>query len=168
MNSEGKVVRLAGVVATYREIADHFGLVSPEKGRQKAKRAGWPAEPQNHPADPVRVRVPQDAWEGASLSRERAARARGRGRPLKPEGETPKVAPEPPSLIKELEGEAATLRSALDRERERADRAESRAIQAEREREEARIRAAAAEGEAKGLRLALEEARRPFWRRWWS
>ncbi len=43
---------------------------------------------------------------------------------------------------------------------------EARAIQAEREREEARIRAAAAEGEAKGLRLALEEARRPFWRRW--
>ena len=32
--------------------------------------------------------------------------------------------------------------------------------------EEARIRAAAAEGEAKGLRLVLEEARRPFWRRW--
>jgi flagellar biosynthesis/type III secretory pathway protein FliH len=25
---------------------------------------------------------------------------------------------------------------------------------------------AAAEGEAKGLRLALEEAKRPFWRRW--
>ena len=25
---------------------------------------------------------------------------------------------------------------------------------------------ASAEGEAKGLRLALEEARRPFWRRW--
>jgi hypothetical protein len=25
---------------------------------------------------------------------------------------------------------------------------------------------AAAEGEAKGLRLALEEAPRPFWRRW--
>jgi hypothetical protein len=24
----------------------------------------------------------------------------------------------------------------------------------------------AADGEAKGLRLALEEARRPFWRRW--
>ncbi len=38
--------------------------------------------------------------------------------------------------------------------------------QAEREREEARIRAAAAEGEAKGLREALAEARRPFWRRW--
>ncbi len=38
--------------------------------------------------------------------------------------------------------------------------------QPERGREEARIRAATAEGEAKGLRLALAEARRPFWRRW--
>jgi hypothetical protein len=30
----------------------------------------------------------------------------------------------------------------------------------------AKVAAASAEGEAKGLRLALEEARRPFWRRW--
>jgi len=29
-----------------------------------------------------------------------------------------------------------------------------------------RVRAAAAEGEAKGLREALAEAKRPFWRRW--
>jgi hypothetical protein len=34
------------------------------------------------------------------------------------------------------------------------------------QREAAKVAAAAAEGEAKGLRLALEEARRPFWRRW--
>ncbi len=33
-------------------------------------------------------------------------------------------------------------------------------------REAAKVAAAAAEGEAKGLRLALAEARRPFWRRW--
>src|SRR3712207_2750853 len=64
------------VIATYREIADHFGLSNPEKGRQKGKRAGWPTEPQNHPADPVRVRVPREVWEGASSSRERAARIR--------------------------------------------------------------------------------------------
>jgi hypothetical protein len=34
------------------------------------------------------------------------------------------------------------------------------------QREAAKVAAAAAEGEAKGLRLALEEARRPSWRRW--
>jgi hypothetical protein len=37
----------------------------------------------------------------------------------------------------------------------------------ERDRAEgALIRAASAEGKAEGLRLALEEARRPFWRKW--
>ena len=60
----------------------------------------------------------------------------------------------------------------MESERGRAGKAEAerdaeraRAAQAEREREEARIRAAA-EGEARGLREALAEARRPFWRRW--
>ncbi len=47
----------------------------------------------------------------------------------------------------------------------RAER-ERDAAQAERDREAAKVAAAAAEGEAKGLRLTLEEARRPFWRRW--
>lgn len=65
-------------------------------------------------------------------------------------------------------------------ERTRADRAEAeretartetaaertRATQAEAEREAAKVAAASAEGRAEGLRLALEEARRPFWRRW--
>ena len=57
------------------------------------------------------------------------------------------------------EGESATLREQVKSERERAGRAEA-------EREAARIAAASAEGEARGLRLALDEARRPFWRRW--
>jgi hypothetical protein len=52
------------VVATYREIAAHFGLKGPVQARVKAKRAGWKAEPQNHPADPLRIRVPRDAWNG--------------------------------------------------------------------------------------------------------
>jgi sarcosine oxidase gamma subunit len=48
--------------------------------------------------------------------------------------------------------------------RQRAQHA--RAAQAEREREAARIAAASAEGETKGLHKALAEARRPWWRRW--
>jgi multidrug resistance efflux pump len=74
---------------------------------------------------------------------------------------------------KALEDEAAVLREAIGRERERADKAEARADTAQAERDAARaealraqVQAASAEGEAKGLRLALEEARRPFWRRW--
>lgn len=48
----------------------------------------------------------------------------------------------------------------------RADRAEHERDQARQEREDARVRAAGAEGEAKALREALVEARRPAWRRW--
>jgi hypothetical protein len=51
-------------------------------------------------------------------------------------------------------------------QQERADKAETRADRAEREREAAKVAAALAEGEVKGLREALAEARRPFWRRW--
>ena len=50
------------VVATYREIAAHFALKGVAQARVKVKRAKWPAEPQNHPADPLRIRVPRDAW----------------------------------------------------------------------------------------------------------
>lgn len=64
-----------------------------------------------------------------------------------------------------------------DAERERAERAEARAERAEREREEARVEAAVAkaetrgerearDAEVRGLREALAEARKPFWRRW--
>ena len=63
------------------------------------------------------------------------------------------------------EGESATLREQVESERERTE-AERDAARAERE--AAKVAAAAAEGEAKGLRLALEEARRPFWRRWFG
>jgi DNA repair exonuclease SbcCD nuclease subunit len=55
------------VIATYREIAQHFGLTSgPDAGRLKARRAGWPTRPGNHPRDPVRVQVPREAWDTAN------------------------------------------------------------------------------------------------------
>jgi hypothetical protein len=73
----GEVKGESHVVATYREIAAHFGLRGADQGRTKAKRAGWSAEPRNHPADPVRVRVPRAAWEGASSSRAPLRPARG-------------------------------------------------------------------------------------------
>jgi hypothetical protein len=50
------------ILATYREIAARFGLGGPNAARTKVKRASWPAEPSNHPADPLRIRVPRDAW----------------------------------------------------------------------------------------------------------
>jgi hypothetical protein len=74
-------------------------------------------------------------------------------------GELREVADELRRRAERAEVEAVTLRDALVQERARADAAAA-------EREQARVQAAAAAGEAKGLRLALEEARRPFWRRW--
>jgi hypothetical protein len=56
------------VLATYREIAAHFHLSGPNAARTKAKRASWKAEPTNHPADPLRIRVPRDAWSQAAES----------------------------------------------------------------------------------------------------
>ena len=73
--------------------------------------------------------------------------------------------PDESRTIKALEGEAATLREALGRERERADRTEAAAVAARdladrrlQEIAELRERAGRAEGEAAALR-------RPWWRK---
>ncbi len=174
------------VIATYREIAAHFRLKGPVQARVKAKRAGWPSEPQNHPADPLRIRVPRDVWN--ARFRDNAVPLPHPPRPPRnPLSPIPDLKDEIGGIIKGFETaletvrqQQAALQRQMDRERERADQAEAereaaraeaaaeraRAVQAEREREAAKVAAAAAEGEAKGLRLALEEARRPFWRRW--
>lgn len=62
---------------------------------------------------------------------------------------------------------ADTLAAAL---RERIDRAEQEHDVIRQDREDARVRAATAEGQAEALREALTDARRPAWRRWlgWS
>src|ERR1700748_3225574 len=54
------------VLATYREIAAHFHLSGPNAARTKAKRAGWTAEPTNHPADPLRLGVHREVWSQAA------------------------------------------------------------------------------------------------------
>lgn len=51
------------IVATYREIAVRFGLGSVNAARTKAKRAGWPEEPTNYPAETKRIRVPREMWD---------------------------------------------------------------------------------------------------------
>ena len=118
------------VVATYREIAAHFGLKGPVQARVKAKRAGWKAEPQNHPADPLRIRVPREAWNagfhGNVISLPRPSRD-----PRNPPSPTPDFKAEIGGIIKGFETALETLRQQqtalqgqLDRERERADRLE--------------------------------------------
>jgi hypothetical protein len=61
------------VIASYREIAERFGLGDSRTARNKAKRAGWVHEPVNHPADPRRVRVPRARWDEALTPRGRRA-----------------------------------------------------------------------------------------------
>jgi len=147
------------VVATYREIAAHFGLRGPTQGRTKAKRAGWPTEPQNHPADVVRVRVPRTAWERALSHQERAlSRRREQGGSSNSEAglsdgaSAPARGAEIPALIKQLEATHATLREQLAR-------AEERAAEAQRENTRLRKLAAAAAAEADARRLEAEQLR---------
>ncbi len=118
------------VVATYREIAAHFGLKGPVQARVKTKRAGWPAEPQNHPADPLRIRVPRDAWNVGSRGNVATLPQPGRN-PQNPPPPTPGLKDEIGGIIRGFETALETLRQQqgaleeqLKRERERADRLE--------------------------------------------
>jgi hypothetical protein len=152
------------VIATYREVASHFGLKGPDQGRTKVKRAGWPTEPQNHPADPIRVRVPREAWDGASqarqqngtvLRRETVSRAE-RSPPAQQAIEPPSLPPELPALINQLEGAHATLRERLERADAEAKAAHDLAEQLALELAAARELVARREGELDGLKLGTE------------
>jgi hypothetical protein len=124
------------IVATYREIAEHFGLKGPDQGRIKARRAGWGVEPRNHPADPIRVRVPREVWTGAVQARERGLSRRRDRRgivqrekgPFQADQERPVREPEIPQLIKQLEAVHQTLREQLERAEERAAAAQREAL----------------------------------------
>ena len=108
------------ILATYRDIAAHFRLGGPNAARTKAKRAGWTPEPTNHPADPLHIRVPRDAWSQAAdtvprerpgtppIARERDPISRQRA-PLSQGPDT--------LHIRALEGHIATLREDLAGER---------------------------------------------------
>jgi hypothetical protein len=150
------------VTATYREIAMRFGLGSPNAARTKVKRAGWAVEPARHPADPVRVRVPREAWyqTPADIHRHNGHAHVGMS-------------------DQERAFQTEHLK-ALDRERHRADQAEARANRAEQGRDAERARADAAavavdelraqldaaEDKIKAMdRIEAERALRPLWRR---
>jgi hypothetical protein len=110
------------VLATYREIAHHFRLGGPKAARTKVKRAGWAHDPPNHPSDPLRIRVPRDPWDqaGEVPTPQRRETPGTKSRDPRPHGrETPG--------IKHFEAVLSTLEEQLERERGRADRAESRA-----------------------------------------
>jgi hypothetical protein len=161
------------VVATYEEIRLRFGLGGTDQARIKAKRRKWPAEPRNHPGAIARIRVPRAEWNAAAAEIE-GERSRGSD-------------PSDPDQFRRfriLDGALTAFREERDRLLTERDAAVEQARALERRLEEerlqaiarleeirtgyeiARIEAARAEEKAEGLRLALEEARRPFWRRW--
>ena len=129
------------VLATYREIAARFGLGSHAAARVKAKRqiarGHWSAEPANHPADPIRVRIPRAEW------------GRGAERSAKPD--TPDIKPT-------RTARSAAVRVQLEFERSRADRAEAEVAELRRQLEEQRERAGTAEQESVRLRGQLAQA----------
>ena len=129
------------VLATYREIAEHFELGSTRAARTKVKRAGWAHEPANHPYDALRIRVPRSAWDAP----------RHRPRDAKPDQALDADTDQPNDThpdqthdakgiknrdpghknrdaqgINGLDALVAPLREQLDRERGRADVSEAR------------------------------------------
>jgi hypothetical protein len=154
------------VIATYEEIRLRFGLGGTDQARIKAKRRKWEAEPRNNPGAVARIRVPRKEWDAAPDDREGSRGAIPFG-------------PDQSQAIRRLEDAVTTFREERDRLLSERDRALDRVAEAERrleveraraaveagelreQREEARIRAARAEA-------ALEELRRPFWRRWFG
>jgi hypothetical protein len=144
---------LAGVrIATYREIADHFGLGSPDAARVRAKRSGWEREPANHPLDPARVRVPLTVWERSSVDQTRSASPdcplsdlrSGRGSPNR----TPTISSPKSDPISTLSDAVEILREQLARERQQAEAATRDAANAREE-------CARLQGELEAMRLAL-------------
>jgi len=149
-------------IATYRQIAVHWGLAGVDVARVKAKRAGWRQLPRNHPADPVRVAIPRAAWDIPVINGGGASAFHWE------EDVTPpsKSGARPPSgkfssRDKKVARALATLHELREQVRvaqERAARAEAAAA-AERDRaQEATTEAAAARAEAETLRAALIEA----------
>lgn len=159
----------AAVPYTYRQAAEVLGIEA-EAVRARLRRGALRRGPRTNDGRPTVLLSPADIETlraGIRTAREESGAEAGRT------AEADSGRTEQSRTIRALEGEAAALRDALDRERERADKAEAEAaglraeVAAERERVgEARERAARLEGELQGVKLALEAATRPWWRRW--
>lgn len=147
------------VIATYREIAQHFGLTSgPDAGRLKARRAGWPTEPGNHPRDPVRVRVPRKAWDATNrVQREPHSLPEPRSEPpvaemlttllTRLEEREAAALREARELAERRSEEIADLRERVGRSEAERDQADQRATTAEAEKVDAQRKAEAAQAE---------------------
>ena len=152
MNDLGEDAGDEGRWVSYRELAAARGITLSSAIRL-AMRRKWPRRPGND--NKARVAVPL-----AELTPDH-----GDNHSVAPPDDavTEDVAAQ---LLDRIEAIEARLHEALARQVARADQLEADRAEAQAGREEARVRAAAAEGEARALRDALDHARRPAWRRW--
>jgi hypothetical protein len=119
----------AFVLATYREIAARFRLGGPGAARTKARRAKWAVMPRrDHPADPLRIQVPREAWDRAAEICHRAIRSKS-GHEAISRGRT---SPSHNKEILHLRALVALLREQVERERQIADEARAGRAAAER------------------------------------
>ncbi|MGK7871082.1 hypothetical protein [Falsiroseomonas sp. E2-1-a20] len=134
---------------TYEELGLVLGI-DPDSANRRARRAKWPRQRGND--GKTRVAVPPDVRPQSAPDIEETSRPRRP--PANPGGTSGHVPADGNSIVKALEAEAALLREALARERDRADRAEEAAASLP----DLRERTGRAEGEAEGLRAALRTA----------
>jgi hypothetical protein len=114
------------VLATYREIAERFRLGGPNAARTKVKRAGWTWDPPNHPADPLRIRVPKAAWDQAAEIPDRKPHGVPREMRDGKQREPASQAHESRDDLNGFEMALKLLREQLARERSRAEGSEGR------------------------------------------
>lgn len=118
----------AFVLATYREIAARFRLGGPGAARTKARRAKWAVTPRpDHPADPLRIQVPREAWDRAAEICHRASRSKSGHEAI-----SRRASPSPAKEILHLRALVALLREQVERERQIADEARAGRAAAER------------------------------------
>jgi len=148
------------ILATYREIAEHFKLSGPDAGRTKAKQRHWEIEPGNHPLEIKRVRIPRSEWDHTGLKTRRRPMgdALERNHGGAPEGSFKET--EIPYILSVLDDALATLKKGLEREGLRADQAEARAQAAEARATHAEIRVESATAEMDKLRTELTETQK--------
>lgn len=165
---------------TYGEAGAALGLTA-ESANRKARRQGWRRVPGNDGR--TRVAVPLDELPAAppDAGSGGASADRGGGAPDDPGDRPREQSGDESHIIKVLEGavaalaeqadraEAAELRREMSRVRAEAARqiGELRAeVAAERDRARAaEVKAAGLDGELRGVRLALDAATRPWWRK---
>lgn len=167
---------------TYAEAGVMLGL-SPEAVRQRAARNEWPKRRDgNRTNDPVRVQIPEEeliraAHKSVQTDEQSPEQSQGQaGQSAKQSGldtSTQQEEEERRRFVQALQERLAVAEALRDEARAQRDEALQMRDEALRLRdearsmvEEARVRAAGAEAELRGVREALEEARKPFWRRW--